>query len=364
MALNNPANLAEGMPAVMQKAAEVKIAEDMKPQKIKAIKYLTGIGCGCYDLDGSITQALVEAMGDCTEEVRLATVEAIAEAAQGSCCANCGETCCCKEPVVKKLASMAYERDDHGCYIEPSARVRQAAALALIICCPDMGPVPIEEVEPPQPQPMPEGNGPEGTAPETEEFDNGEPEELLESPATAAIPAPVMAPAPVVGRLRYTGPADAVAPNPPQLSEAAARPTRPPLPDQVLCGPGPGQLALSHLPRPAAKPAPSAKPAQSSPAARGRMDEGYGVIVSLQAKQGLAHVHFAQRDKQVPTGTRLTVIRRKGSRHHVVGQVEIQQSFPGASNVRATGSTKLGQLRSGDIVTIPVLTAGHRPTSI
>ena len=139
-ALNDPANLAEGMPAVVRKGAEVKIAEDLKRQKIKAIKYLASIGCGCYDLDGSITQAMVEALGDCTEDVRMAAVEAIAEAAEGKCCANCGQSCCCKEPIVKKLASMAYERDDHGCWIEPSARVRQAAARALMICCPDTVP--------------------------------------------------------------------------------------------------------------------------------------------------------------------------------------------------------------------------------
>ena len=150
-ALNDPANLAEGMPPVIQEAAKVKMAEDLKPQKIKAIKYLAKIGCGCYDLDGNITKALVEAASDCTEEVRLATVEAIAEAAAAQCCAQCGQTCCCKQPILEQLAKMAYQRDEHGCYVEPSQRVRQAAARALMICCPSTGPVPLESIEAPTP---------------------------------------------------------------------------------------------------------------------------------------------------------------------------------------------------------------------
>jgi hypothetical protein len=44
---------------------------------------------------------------------------------------------------------MAYERDETGCYLEPSERVRQAAARALEICCPNTAPVVIE------PEPIP-----------------------------------------------------------------------------------------------------------------------------------------------------------------------------------------------------------------
>ena len=46
-AIADPANLASPNPAI-KKAAEVKMAEDLKKQKIKAVKYLAGIGCGCY----------------------------------------------------------------------------------------------------------------------------------------------------------------------------------------------------------------------------------------------------------------------------------------------------------------------------
>lgn len=145
-AIADLANLESPVPAI-KKAAEIKQAEDLKPQKIKAVRYLTKLGCGCYDIDGSITEALIAATSDCTEDVRLATVEAISEAASNKCCSNCGMTCCCKEDMVKRLAQMAYERDETGCYLEPSQRVRQAAALALRTCCPNTEPVLIETPE-------------------------------------------------------------------------------------------------------------------------------------------------------------------------------------------------------------------------
>ncbi len=142
--LADKANLESDVP-IIKKAAEIKKAEDLKKQKIKAVKYLTEIGCGCYDTDGSVTEALLAASDDCTEEVRLATVQSIAEAASGACCENCGQTCCCNKKMLTRLAEMAYERDDSGCFKEPSTRVREAAAEALSICCPGTGPVIVEE---------------------------------------------------------------------------------------------------------------------------------------------------------------------------------------------------------------------------
>ncbi len=157
-ALNDPANL-ESPDAAIKRAAEIKKAEDLKPQKIKAIKYLTSIGCGCYDKDGSVTDALVAAAEDCTEDVRLATMQQIQSAASGKCCSNCGQVCCCNDKMLKKLAQIAYERDEFGCYSEPSKRVRNAAASALAACCP--GSVPLEILQekpdeaPPAKQPSP-----------------------------------------------------------------------------------------------------------------------------------------------------------------------------------------------------------------
>ena len=134
-AIADPKNLASADPAI-KKVAEVKMAEDLKPQKIKAVKYLASIGCGCYNRDGAITDALLKSMDDCTEEVRLQTVWAISEAAAGEACANCKMRSCCSEEISNKLYEIAYERDDTGCFLEPSERVRLAAAEALRTCCP------------------------------------------------------------------------------------------------------------------------------------------------------------------------------------------------------------------------------------
>jgi hypothetical protein len=124
------------VPAI-KKAAEVKQAEDMAKQKIKAIKYLAKIGCGCYDQDDGITDALLAALEDCTEKVRLAAVEAIAELAAGEACSNCKQKSCCSERIIEMLAKLAYECDEQGCWYEPSGRVRAKAAEAFQNCCPD-----------------------------------------------------------------------------------------------------------------------------------------------------------------------------------------------------------------------------------
>jgi hypothetical protein len=143
----DPKNLASDVPA-LKAAAEIKQAEDMKKHKIKAIKYLASVGCGCYDKDGKITNALIESMSnDCTEDVRLEAVEAVSEAAKGGCCENCGATCCCNEKITEALSKIAYERDDDGCWLEPSERVREAAREALAACCPNRGPIRAQEVQ-------------------------------------------------------------------------------------------------------------------------------------------------------------------------------------------------------------------------
>lgn len=135
----DPANLASDNPAI-KAAAEIKTAEDMKKQKIKAIKYLSTIGCGCYDKDGKITEALLAATDDCTPEVRMAAIEAIEAAASGECCRSCGSTSCCNEDIGKRLSEIAYERDDNGCPLEPNADIRAAAKRALCKCCPNRVP--------------------------------------------------------------------------------------------------------------------------------------------------------------------------------------------------------------------------------
>ena len=151
--IGDPANLESDNPAI-KAAAEIKQAEDMKEQKVKAIKYLASIGCGCYDKDGKITDALLAATDDCTPDVRMAAIEAIEEAANGEQCQRCGSTSCCSEKVTKRLSEIAYERDDDGCPLEPDAEIREAAARVLRVCCPGgpaLGPV-AEDVDTPEPE--------------------------------------------------------------------------------------------------------------------------------------------------------------------------------------------------------------------
>ncbi|PNY36042.1 hypothetical protein C2E31_15100 [Rhodopirellula baltica] len=147
--IGDPANLESDNPAI-KAAAEIKQAEDLKMQKIKAIKFLASMGCGCYDKEGKITKALLAAMDDCTPDVRLAAIEAIGDTANGECCKSCGSTSCCSEAVTKRLSEIAYERDDSGCMLEPSAEVRDAAKKALCACCPNRATGPIEEDVPEQ----------------------------------------------------------------------------------------------------------------------------------------------------------------------------------------------------------------------
>ena len=160
-AIGDPANLEKGVPKIVQQAAKVKIQEDQKRQKIKAIKYLATYGCGCYDRgdvevkeDGTSTEvkptseAFITALQDCTEEVRFAAVRYITWSAESAPCAKCGGRSCCNEDIVKQLAKMAWDIDEHGCPVESSERVREAAEVAVRTCCPSPEPVSVLERKP------------------------------------------------------------------------------------------------------------------------------------------------------------------------------------------------------------------------
>ena len=156
-----PQNL-ESPYEMIKVAAKVKQAEDLKKQKIKALKYLGTIGCGCYDKDGAIEAALLEALADCTPEVRIAAAEAIQSAVGECCCVDgCAQTCCTKK-VQEKLAELAYGEKD-GCYTEPNPEVRAAALAALTACPPlvDDAIIETEEVIPevPDTETLPEASG-------------------------------------------------------------------------------------------------------------------------------------------------------------------------------------------------------------
>ena len=157
--LADPSNLESQNPAI-KAAAQIKQEEDL-PGKDQSPKYLATVGCGCYP---GVKEALMAGLDDCTERVRFQAAQSIAEAAATKC-KNCSGTCCCDAEMGKKLSEVAYEKNDKCCFVEPSARARQAAA-ELRACCPG-GPPP-ETVATPEPEatPIPPG---ETTTPQGEQ---------------------------------------------------------------------------------------------------------------------------------------------------------------------------------------------------
>ncbi len=302
-ALADPANLESEVP-VIKKAAKIKEAEDLKRQKIKAVKYLAEIGCGCYDTDGSITEALMSASDDCTEDVRLATVESISEAAEGECCSNCGKTCCCNETILKRLAQMAYERDDTGCHLEPSERVREAAIKALQTCCPDSSPV--IEVSP-EPVPAPIRDRREG---------------VIEQPVPAVEGEGVLPDA--------------------SRDDTALRMRH----NAAVLPPGPGQPNGMLAPIVATRKAPTLQP-----------HNWPGVVVKIDYSNKAAHVHFEDSMATIPVGTELLAYDRSGQRRQLLGRLRVYQSFPGSANVRGLDEQKFASVRLGALVA-----GGAQPT--
>ncbi|HXT57308.1 MAG TPA: hypothetical protein VN699_01685 [Pirellulales bacterium] len=128
-ALADPANLLADNKAI-KTAAQIKKEEDLAKQKIKALKYLAKIGCGCYP---GVKEALMEALEDCTEKVRYEAAKQIGNAAENKC-ETCSKTCCCDADMIQALWDVANKRDANNCFVEPSERVREAACEALLAC--------------------------------------------------------------------------------------------------------------------------------------------------------------------------------------------------------------------------------------
>lgn len=231
--LADPANLAPEQPKAIQEAAKIKQAEDAAPQKIKAIKYLGMIGCGCYP---GVKEGLLEALDDCTEEVRYEAVQAFITAS-GNICQACSETCC-DEEVVAKLRDMAYGLDEQGCPKEPSARVRAAAAQAAQRCEAILPP-PMEEVRPQLESP----EGGSGTLQQPETRYRRAPQPGMSTTRQAAMEAikhPQRALRSIMdsGAETYPSPSSRIAP--PPTPRAAALP-------QPVSAAGPNQSSPHHL---------------------------------------------------------------------------------------------------------------------
>jgi hypothetical protein len=183
----DPANLNSPDPTI-KAAAEIKSQEDAAPQKIAALRYLATVGCGCYE---GMDEAFLEAMKDCTEEVRYEAVLAIRATAckcghggDGSC-GLCDYGSCCSAEIRKKLQELAYESDDDGCPKEPSERVRRQARLALQEC----GPAPPEPEAPKPAETGPQEGPAEGPADGAEEGAEGEAEQGADEESNETPPA-------------------------------------------------------------------------------------------------------------------------------------------------------------------------------
>ena len=131
LAISDPANLESPSPAVAT-AAEAKAQEDAAPGKIKALRYVAGIGCGeCYP---DIEQSFLAALDDCTESVRFEAAKAIRKTA-GNPCQSCRDGTCCSPAIREKLNELGYGTSENtNCFKEPSDRVRRMARLALCGC--------------------------------------------------------------------------------------------------------------------------------------------------------------------------------------------------------------------------------------
>lgn len=141
----DPANLLSDNPAI-KAAAEIKAEQDKAPQKIKALKYLATIGCGCYDKEGKVEAAILAGLNDCTEEVRKTAAETVLSLSGNCACTDgCGNGCC-TEKIQEKLQDMAYGETD-GCWHEPSAEVRAIAMQALAACPPISVPTDMQQRE-------------------------------------------------------------------------------------------------------------------------------------------------------------------------------------------------------------------------
>jgi len=358
----DPSLLKSEVPAIAV-AAEVKAQEDLAKQKIKAIKYLAKIGCGCGDRGKKIQKAMLAAMADCTEKVRLAAVEAVAEQASGDPCEFCDEKSCCSEELVEALAKIAYERDDKGCWLEPSRRVRRAAERAMEECCPG-GPIdpPVYEENGMREGPMREGpvrEGPMDPAPmlpTNPEAPNGpiqpvqpiQPTQVIpqaEQPSIISSRRSVNRTAAIQVDTKYsTQLASDRRDSDAALSRlvqnwnepAAQRPT--------------GQVAQQTRPQTAALPATQALPATRRIAPVAASPES-GVISHVMPHRGFAVVELSGQGN-LPVGAEVEVYHTYFTGPASLGRFQVVACRDGLATVRPIGNARLRKVSRGDEVQV------------
>jgi hypothetical protein len=326
--LADPENLKSDNPAI-KKAAEVKKEEDLAKQKIKAIKYLAKIGCGCHNRDGGITDALMKSMDDCTEEVRYETIKAVSEAARETRCFQCQQRSCCSPELGKKLAEIAYEMDDQGCYLEPSERVRAAAEEALAVCCPGRGP--IEDIYTPLPKP----EGPEVREPKLE---RPEPTPALDGKPSERSPVP-------------SKPAELPDPrNAQQMTPGSKKTLRAPTIRVVEAAGGsvPARFAAGSAVNAGEKPP---RPVNSVGASRRRTLEAR--LSAVDAANGLFDVAFKNESDQLQPGDRIQVYHDYlVSGRTLVAVFEVRTATRGGLQFVPHGNSRLDKASTGDFVAI------------
>ena len=332
----NSAAQASSNPAIAA-AAKAKAAKHEICKKKKAIQYLAGMGCSPEHPE--VAAALLAAMGDPEEPVRYEAVKAVlqtAEACQsaeqkrnskkalsiGERCHDCkkkvekaicdcidrlcgkappkehkhklktlfgGDDCpqepedcgkgqgsCCTAEIREKLQQIAYGRDERGCFLERSSRVRDLAAAALQACaacggcgCRDAGAGGLREMPPEEARemgadstdrlldgdcvyesvvvPLPEHGQPTLAEP---------PPTATEPPPTLGVPAPEPIPAPSASLQKAAPPlamGPGAGPHPPTAVLPPRRgPRTPPRrPSEIWNPPSPAQTLASAVSLPA-----------------------------------------------------------------------------------------------------------------
>lgn len=303
-------------PEPIKVAAQVKTEQDLKQQKIKGLKFLGTVGCGCYAKKYDIEGAFLAGLEDCDEEVRYEAVKAIMSAACGDVCKVCNMNNCCTEKIVAKLAEMAYKQDKDGCWVEPSARVRSAAVAALNSCQPHLRPE-AGRVEPRiegtgprpapgavDPAPKPEAGGPNGSN--------------RRNAQSKALPASVQQPAGMT----------------PWGMQPTARPGQP--------------SAGNSTNR-------SAKPSTAQASANSTKNNGktvvHGSVSNVDSARRLVQVSLKSK-QTLPVGTKLRVMHTYLSGKTELTQLEIQESSSGSAIASPLDMTKFAKVSKGDEIVI------------
>ncbi|RIK86319.1 MAG: hypothetical protein DCC67_02900, partial [Planctomycetota bacterium] len=193
------------------------------------------------------------------------------------------------------------ERKDDGCYLEPSARVRQAAAEALRICCPTSTPPMIVPAEP-QPQP--------------EEREAGETVEPDDSREAAPLPTPPVPPA-----------------------------TPPATPVPSVSAPRDGDEYWQS----------EADAEQFAEPASGEQAFDFGVVVHVSPEHRLAHVHFSEANMVADVGVEIGVYAAVGQQRELIARLHVVEAFAGSANVTGTPDD-LANIQRGDLVLLPRVT--------